>query len=136
MKFYCDWCRAEFAKQKQEVQQEFIDSAPDSAPVVPAAAAPALTPAVMANGPEPGQRMTGVIYDKKEQRGFGFIRAEDNKEYFFHLTDLQPGLEFEQVQRGLPVTFEVKRPPLNNRAGAAQNVQRSDPISNRTGESS
>lgn len=114
MNFYCDTCRAEFARQKQEGQQEYAEAR---------AEAPAASESVPA-GPAIGQPMTGIIYGKKDDRGFGFIRVDNGKEYFFHLTDLQQDLQFEDVQNGLRVDFEVKKEPFENKAGAAQNVRR------------
>lgn len=112
-RFFCDDCRAEFAKQKQEAQQEFVSSQVEVMP-----------PADMGEGAMFGQRLTGEIQKKFPDRGFGFILTADGKQYFFHLTDLQMGLGFEDAQEGLQVDFEVKKEPSLNKAGAAQNVGR------------
>ncbi|MFB3906706.1 MAG: cold-shock protein [Acidobacteriota bacterium] len=55
--------------------------------------------------------LTGTVKKKVVDRGFGFIRDDDGNEYFFHLRDLEPGLEFESVSEGTRVTFEIKREP-------------------------
>ena len=41
-------------------------------------------------------------------RGFGFIKTEEEKDLFFHSNDLQ-GLAFESLQVGQEVEFEVER---------------------------
>lgn len=111
-RFYCDACRQEFARQKMEAQREFLSQQVD-------------------NGEQPtprelgvGALVAGMVTRKIAERGFGFIESADGKNYFFHLTDLQPGLDFDEVQEGLRVAFEVKRLPSDERAGAAQNVRR------------
>ena len=127
-RFYCDECRAEFARQRQAAMQEFVGM-----PVEPTLANDSH------HGARVGSVLTGVVRKKVAERGFGFVRADDGKEYFFHLTDLQPGLDFDQVQEGLVVDFEVKREPAYGRAGAAQSVRYHLngvvlPTANRTGE--
>ena len=41
-------------------------------------------------------------------RGFGFINTGEEKDLFFHHSDLQ-GLTFESLQEGQEVEFEVER---------------------------
>jgi CspA family cold shock protein len=50
--------------------------------------------------------MTGTIKTITRNRGFGFIRADDGNEYFFHRTELRGGLDFEQLREGQLVRFE------------------------------
>jgi cold shock CspA family protein len=111
-KFYCDECRAEFSRQKQQAQQEFVSSQADAVPATDSAGAAIL-----------GKLLTGVVAKKLPEKGYGFIHAADGKDYFFHLTDLLPGLEFEGVQEGAALEFEVKREPGMDKAGAAKNVR-------------
>ena len=65
-------------------------------------------------------RIKNVIWD----RGYGFIAAEDGRDYFFHVNALEPELEFDQLQPDLMVSFEVKSGPARGRAGAARLVRR------------
>lgn len=65
-------------------------------------------------------RIKNVIWD----RGYGFIAAEDGRDYFFHVNALEPGLDFDQLQPDLTVSFEVKSGPARGRAGAARLVRR------------
>jgi cold shock CspA family protein len=65
-------------------------------------------------------RIKNVIWD----RGYGFIAADDGRDYFFHVNALEAGLEFDELQPDLAVTFEVKSGPLRGRAGAARLVRR------------
>jgi cold shock CspA family protein len=64
-------------------------------------------------------RIKNVIWD----RGYGFIAAEDGRDYFFHVNALEAGLEFDELQPDLAVTFEVKSGPVRGRAGAARLVR-------------
>jgi cold shock CspA family protein len=65
-------------------------------------------------------RIKNVIWD----RGYGFIAAEDGRDYFFHINALEAGLEFDQLQPDLGVSFEVKSGPARGRARAARLVRR------------
>jgi cold shock CspA family protein len=112
-RFFCDVCRAEFASQKQDAQQEFA-GAPAEAHSLPEAG----------EGAKLGQLLTGVVKKKVADRGFGFIHAGDGRDYFFHFSDLQTGLEFDEMGEGLQVDFVVKKEPGHDRAGVAQNVCR------------
>ena len=42
--------------------------------------------------------------------------------FFFHLSDLE-GLDFETLEEGREVVFEVKTLPVGGKAGAAQDVR-------------
>ena len=50
--------------------------------------------------------MKGMIKKITRDRGFGFIRAEDGVDYFFHRDDLRGGLTVDEVKEGRAVTFE------------------------------
>jgi cold shock CspA family protein len=65
-------------------------------------------------------RIKNIIWD----RGYGFIAADDGRDYFFHIHALEPGLEFDELQPDLMVSFEVKSGPMRGRAGAARLVRR------------
>ncbi|MGH6898323.1 MAG: cold shock domain-containing protein [Geminicoccaceae bacterium] len=65
-------------------------------------------------------RIKNVIWD----RGYGFIAADDGRDYFFHVNALEAGLEFDELQPDLAVSFEVKSGPVRGRAGAARLVRR------------
>ena len=112
-RFFCDLCRKEFTKQKLDAQREFVSSQLE-----------ADNGADPAEGSKIGVLLTGTVTRRFADRGFGFIEAGDGNSYFFHLTDLQDGLHFDDVQEGLLVDFEVKRQPSFDKAGAAQNVRR------------
>ena len=59
---------------------------------------------------------TGTIKKVVADRGFGFIAAEDGKEYFFHRGALQPSLDFDRLAGGERVSFEVEASPKGPRA--------------------
>ncbi|HYM84671.1 MAG TPA: cold shock domain-containing protein [Candidatus Dormibacteraeota bacterium] len=40
---------------------------------------------------------TGTIKKVVADRGFGFIAAEDGKEYFFHRSAVQPSLDLDRL---------------------------------------
>src|SRR5690606_14698300 len=71
-------------------------------------------------GPSLRGRIKNVIWD----RGYGFIAAEDGRDYLLHVNALEPGLEVEPLQPDLTVCFEVKSGPARGRAGAARLVRR------------
>lgn len=115
-KFYCDQCRTQFAREKQDMQQEYVAAEPEGdwqggMPSPGYAPGPVVT-------------MSGEVKKKVADRGFGFIQAEDGYDYFFHLTDLEQGMDFINVNEGLAVVFDVKRRPSPTKAGAAQFVRR------------
>jgi cold shock protein len=59
---------------------------------------------------------TGTIKKVVSDRGFGFIAAEDRKEYFFHRNGLKPSLDFDRLVGGERVTFEIEQSPKGPRA--------------------
>ncbi len=59
---------------------------------------------------------SGTIKKVVSDRGFGFIAAEDGKEYFFHRSGLQAPLDFDSLGAGEKVTFEVESSPKGPRA--------------------
>jgi len=59
---------------------------------------------------------TGTIKKVIADRGFGFITAEDGKDYFFHRGALDSSLDFDRLAGGERVTFEVESSPKGPRA--------------------
>ncbi len=59
---------------------------------------------------------TGTIKKVIADRGFGFIAAEDGKEYFFHRGGLVAPLDFDSLKGGERVSFEVEQSPKGPRA--------------------
>jgi cold shock protein len=59
---------------------------------------------------------TGTIKKVVADRGFGFITAEDEKEYFFHRDGLDSSLTFERLIGGEKVEFEIEQSPKGPRA--------------------
>ena len=59
---------------------------------------------------------TGTVKKVIADRGFGFIAAEDGKEYFFHRSGVQASLDFDRLVGGERVTFEVETSPKGPRA--------------------
>jgi cold shock CspA family protein len=97
-RFYCDACRAAYARER------------------------ALAAEVNGRA-APGQVCGGGVKILFPDRGFGFLRGDDGADYFFHATDLEDGLVFEDLQEGLAVEFEVRQASLAGKAGAAQRVR-------------
>ena len=60
----------------------------------------------------------GTIKKLVSERGFGFIAAEDGKEYFFHRSGTDA--EFDRLEGGERVTFEIEASPKGPRAGRVQ----------------
>jgi CspA family cold shock protein len=63
---------------------------------------------------------TGTIKKVVSDRGFGFIAAEDGKEYFFHRDGLTASLDFDRLTGGERVSFDIEQSPKGPRA---KNVQ-------------
>ena len=59
---------------------------------------------------------SGTIKKLVSDRGFGFIAAEDGKEYFFHRNSLQASLDFDRLNGGEKVDFEIEASPKGPRA--------------------
>lgn len=60
--------------------------------------------------------LTGSVKKVVNERGFGFIAADDGQEYFFHRSGLDSSLEFDRLAGGERVTFEVERGDKGPRA--------------------
>jgi CspA family cold shock protein len=65
---------------------------------------------------------TGTIKKLVSDRGFGFISAEDGKEYFFHREGLAPSLDFDRLAGGERVQFDIEQGPKGPRARNVQNA--------------
>jgi cold shock protein len=59
---------------------------------------------------------TGTIKKIVADRGFGFITAEDGKDYFFHRDGLDSTLDFDRLVGGERVEFEIEQSPKGPRA--------------------
>ena len=59
---------------------------------------------------------TGSIKKVVADRGFGFITADDGKDYFFHRNGLQLSLDFDRLTGGEKVEFEIQQNPKGPRA--------------------
>jgi cold shock protein len=51
---------------------------------------------------------TGTIKKLVADRGFGFIAAEDGREYFFHRSGLDSSVNFDSLAGGERVEFEIE----------------------------
>lgn len=58
----------------------------------------------------------GTIKKVVPDRGFGFITADDGKEYFFHRSALDSSLSFDRLAGGEKVEFQVESSPKGDRA--------------------
>lgn len=63
---------------------------------------------------------TGTIKKLVSDRGFGFITADDGKDYFFHRDGLTPSLDFDRLIGGEKVSFDIEQNPKGPRA---KNIQ-------------
>jgi CspA family cold shock protein len=59
---------------------------------------------------------TGTVKKVVSDRGFGFIAADDGKEYFFHRSALESSVDFDRLSGGEKVEFEVETGPKGPRA--------------------
>ena len=51
---------------------------------------------------------SGTIKKLVSDRGFGFIASDDGKEYFFHRSGLERDLNFDSLNGGEAVEFEIE----------------------------
>ena len=65
---------------------------------------------------------TGTIKKIVADRGFGFITAEDAKEYFFHRGGLDSSIDFDRLVGGERVTFEIEDSPKGLRASQVRSA--------------
>jgi CspA family cold shock protein len=59
---------------------------------------------------------TGTIKKVVSDRGFGFIAAEDGREYFFHRDGLDTSVNFDRLTGGEKVTFDIEASQKGPRA--------------------
>ena len=65
---------------------------------------------------------TGTVKKVIADRGFGFITAEDAKEYFFHRGALDSSIDFDRLVGGERVTFEIETSPKGPRAAQVRSA--------------
>jgi cold shock protein len=65
---------------------------------------------------------TGIIKKVVAERGFGFISAADEKEYFFHRSSLDSSIDFDRLVGGERVQFELEESPKGPRASRVQSA--------------
>ena len=65
---------------------------------------------------------TGTIKKVVADRGFGFITATDEKEYFFHRNSLDSSLDFDRLNGGEKVEFEIEQSPKGPRANRVRSA--------------
>jgi cold shock protein len=65
---------------------------------------------------------TGTIKKVVADRGFGFISADDAKEYFFHRGSLDPSIDFDRLVGGEKVAFEIENSPKGPRAAQVRSA--------------
>jgi len=70
---------------------------------------------------------TGTIKKLISDRGFGFITADDGKDYFFHRDGLNASLDFDRLTGGEKVSFDVESSPRGPRATAICFLRDTDP---------
>lgn len=58
----------------------------------------------------------GKVKSYLTQKGYGFIRGEDEKDYFFHRSGLDKTLKESEVKEGMTVCFEGKPVPKGYQA--------------------
>jgi CspA family cold shock protein len=65
---------------------------------------------------------TGTIKKVVSDRGFGFITADDGKDYFFHRNSLTASLDFDRLNGDEKVQFEIEQSPKGPRATNVQSA--------------
>jgi CspA family cold shock protein len=65
---------------------------------------------------------TGTIKKVVSDRGFGFITAADERDYFFHRNSLDSSMDFDRLVGGERVEFEIEQSPKGPRASQVRSV--------------
>jgi uncharacterized LabA/DUF88 family protein/cold shock CspA family protein len=121
-KFYCDECRAEFNRRKQESQYQYVSFRPeevaeglsersqnengDSTSIFYPSSLNSSDGSPMRSMPmhtameSMGIRLRGVVKGRREGRDYAFIGAENGRDYYFHQSDVTLDLEFEELFDG------------------------------------
>jgi CspA family cold shock protein len=60
--------------------------------------------------------MTGVVKKLVKDRGFGFVKSDDGKEFFFHTSGVQGAVPFDELKESQRVTFDATQGPKGPRA--------------------
>ena len=60
--------------------------------------------------------MKGTIKTISPDKGYGFIRANDGNEYFFHSSAMVNPLDFSRIRKHQEVEFEPSESPKGLRA--------------------
>jgi cold shock protein len=58
----------------------------------------------------------GTVKKVVSDRGFGFIAADDGKEYFFHQSGMDSSLNFDNLRGGEAVSFDIEQSQKGPRA--------------------
>jgi CspA family cold shock protein len=58
----------------------------------------------------------GTVKKIVSDRGFGFIAADDGKEYFFHQSGVDTSLNFDSLRGGETVSFDIEQSQKGPRA--------------------
>ena len=116
--FFCEDCRRRFAQEKAAAQEAYV-----AVSVAASGENGAAEEANTAAAPVPASGCTGRVKKLVRERGFGFVQRDDGQEYFFHLTDLEIGLSWENLEEGRVVAFDVRRDPVAGKAGAAARLR-------------
>lgn len=97
----------------------------------PHSATPRVVSQFLSNGPcvfpwfetrKASTMASGTIKKVVSDRGFGFISGEGGKDYFFHRDNLVAPLDFDRLNGGEPVTYEVEESPKGPRAVRVTNA--------------
>ena len=65
----------------------------------------------------------GTVSLYKEDRGYGFIKTDDDESYFFHFTQLAAPEWIAEIEKGVRVTFDVGPSVRDPRKNEAKNIR-------------
>ncbi len=66
--------------------------------------------------------MKGTVKMFNKEKGYGFIRAEDNRDYFFHYSALVME-DYKTAEKGEAVEFDVEESERGPRAANVKKVE-------------
>lgn len=129
--FFCDACRGRFmttAVMDASDDEDSADGEEVIGPILTSTITSDQEPDTQSTGEAPqagpfSQVLTGKVYEIKGDRFYGFLRADNGREYYFNEYNLS-GVRWFDLEIGMDVEFEVLRQPTLGKAGAAASVRR------------
>jgi hypothetical protein len=113
-RFYCDECKAQYERQKQEQERPHTQGQTGTPPATQD----------QVSGETIGQVVLGQLREPKvgPNGPFAFMRTGVGNEYYFNPTHLEGTLSWDELKPDMPLRAEIVRLPAGGKAGAVRRV--------------